>query len=60
MKLSVSAGRKLKYGGTSVALTAIVLALVIIVNLFFALLVQRFSWYVDLTPDLHFTISDVL
>jgi len=58
MKLSVSAGRKLKYGGTSVALTAIVLALVIIVNLFFALLVQRFSWYVDLTPDLHFTISD--
>ena len=58
MKLSMSAGRKLKYGGTSIALTALVLAIIIIVNVFFALLVQRFSWYVDLTPDLHFTISD--
>ena len=58
MKLNMSTGRKLKYGGTSVALTALVLALVIVINLIFALLVQRFSWYVDLTPDLHFTISD--
>lgn len=58
MKLNMSTGRKLKYGSTSVALTALVLALIIIVNLIVALCVQRFSLYVDLTPDLHFTISD--
>ena len=58
MKLKMSTGRKLKYGGTSIAITALVLALVIIVNLIFALFVQRFSLYIDLTPDYHFTISD--
>ena len=54
----MATGRKLKYGGLSVTFTALVLALIIIVNLIVALCVQRFSLYVDLTPDLHFTISD--
>ena len=58
MKLKASTGRKLKYGGTSVAITALVIAAIIIVNVVFSLLVQRFRWYIDLTPDLHFTISD--
>lgn len=58
MKLKSATGRKLKYGGTSLAITALVLAIVIIVNLFLSLFVNRFSWYIDLTPDMHFTISD--
>ena len=58
MKLKASTGRKLRYGGTSLALTALIIAAVIIVNLIFSLCVQRFTLYVDLTPELKFTISD--
>jgi hypothetical protein len=58
MKLKASTGRKLRYGGTSVAITALVIAAIIIVNVVFSLLTERFRWYADLTPDLHFTISD--
>ena len=58
MKLKASTGRKLRYGGTSIALTALIIAAIIIVNALTSLLVQKFGLYVDLTPDLHFTISD--
>ena len=58
MKLKASTGRKLRYGGTSAAITALIIAAIIIFNVIFSLLTERFRWYVDLTPDLHFTISD--
>ncbi len=58
MKIKASTGRKLRYGGTSLALTALIIAAVIIVNVIFSLFVQRFTLYVDLTPELKFTISD--
>ena len=58
MKLKASTGRKLRYGGTSLALTALIIAAVIIVNVIFSLCVQRFTWYLDLTPELKFTISE--
>ena len=58
MKLKASTGRKLRYGGTSVAITALIIAAVIIFNVAFSLLTERFRWYIDLTPDLHFTISE--
>ena len=58
MRLKSSTGRKLRYGGTSVAITALIIAAVIIVNIVFSLLTERFRWYIDLTPDLHFTISE--
>ncbi len=58
MKIKASTGRKLRYGGTSVALTALVIAVIIIINVIFSLIVQRYTLYLDLTPDLHFTISE--
>ena len=58
MKLKASTGRKLRYGGTSLMLTAAIVAVVVVFNVLFTLLVQRYGLYVDLTPDLHFTISD--
>ncbi len=58
MKLKASTGRKLRYGSTSVALTALIIAIVIALNFIVTLVVQRFSVYADLTPDYHFTISD--
>lgn len=48
----------MRYGGTSIAITALVIAAVIILNAIMTLLTERFMWYGDMTPDLHFTISD--
>ncbi len=58
MKRTSSAGKKFRYGGTSLLLTAAIIAVVIVFNVMFTLLVQRYGIYADLTPDLHFTISD--
>ena len=56
--MKTSTGRKLRYGGTSLAITALIIAAVIILNAIMTLLTQRFMWYGDMTPDLHFTISE--
>ena len=58
MKMKTSTGRKIRYGGTSLAMTALIIAIVIILNAIMTLLTKRFMWYGDMTPDLHFTISD--
>ena len=58
MKMKTSTGRKIRYGGTSLAITALIIAVVIILNAIMTLLTKRFMWYGDMTPDLHFTISD--
>jgi hypothetical protein len=58
MKMKTSTSRKLRYGGTSLAITALIIAVVIIINAIMTLLTQRFMWYGDMTPDLHFTISE--
>jgi len=58
MKLKASTQRKLRYGSVSVTLTALIIAAIIIVNVILTLCVQRFTWYIDLTPEPHFTISD--
>ena len=56
--MKTSTGRKVRYGGTSIAITALIIAIVIILNATMTLLTKRFMWYGDMTPDLHFTISD--
>ncbi len=58
MKLKASTGRKLKYGGISAALTALIIAVIIIINVIFSALTQKFMWYVDLTPELLYSLSD--
>ena len=58
MRIKASTQRKLRYGSVSVALTALIIAAVIIVNVILTLCVQKFTWYIDLTPEPHFTISD--
>lgn len=50
--------RKLRYAGTSAVLTALIIAAVIIVNVIFSALSTKFLWYVDMTPDMLFTLSD--
>lgn len=58
MKMKTSTGRKIRYGGTSLAMTALIIAIVIILNAIMTLLTNRFMWYGDMTPELKFTISD--
>lgn len=58
MKMSTSTSRKLRYGGMSVILTALIIAAVVIVNVIFSALTQKFMWYADLTPELLYTLSD--
>ena len=58
MKMKSSTGRKLRYGSTSLAITALIIALVVIINATVTILTQRFMWYGDMTPEPHFTISD--
>ena len=58
MKMKTGMGRKLRYGGVTAALTAAIIAIVIVVNVAFSALAQKLVWYTDLTPDLEFTLSD--
>ena len=57
-KINAATSRKLRYGGVSAVLTALIIAVVIIVNVIFSALAAKFMWYADLTPDLMFTVSD--
>lgn len=50
--------RKLRYGGVTAALTALIIAAIILFNVVFTLLSSKYTWYIDLTPDYLFTLSD--
>ena len=58
MKMRTGMGRKLRYGGVTAALTAAIIAIVVIVNVIFSALAQKNLWYSDLTPELIFTLSE--
>ncbi len=58
MKIKTSTGRKIRYGGTSIVIVALVIAVVIILNAIMTLLTQKFMWYGDMTPELKFTITE--
>ncbi len=58
MKMKTSTSRKLRYGGISAALTALIIAVVIIANIILSTLTQKLMWYVDLTPELLYSLSD--
>lgn len=42
----------------SAVLTALIIAVIIVINVIFSALAQKFLWYGDLTPELLFTMSD--
>jgi len=50
--------RKMRYAGTSAALTALIIAAILVLNIIFSALAAKFLWYIDLTPELLFTLSD--
>ncbi len=50
--------RKFRYASTSAALTALIIAVIVVFNIIFSALGTKFLWYLDLTPELVFTLSD--
>jgi len=58
MKNSAYNKRKLRYSSVSVLLTALIIAAIIFVNVIFSALAAKHLWYVDLTPEQIFTLSD--
>jgi hypothetical protein len=50
-------GKKLKYGGLSIATTAIVIAIIVLLNVVVSMIMQRSPLKVDLTPNKLYEIS---
>jgi hypothetical protein len=50
-------GKKLKYGGLSIATTAIVIAIIVLLNIVVGMVMQRSPLKVDLTPNKLYEIS---
>ncbi len=58
MKNNIFKSRKFKYGATAVGFTCVCIALVIIFNVVFSALANKFLWSVDMTKSQLFSISD--
>ena len=50
--------RKFRQGGISAALTAIIIAAIVVLNLVFGLLAEKFYWNFDLSGGYFFTLTD--
>ena len=50
--------KKFRYGSVSVALTVVIVAAVILLNAIFTALSERFTWYIDMTAEEIYTLSD--
>ena len=50
--------KKLRYGSASAAITALVVAIVVILNVIFTMLCAKFLWYSDMTSSNLYTLSD--
>ena len=51
-------GKKFRYGSVSIALTVVIVAAVILFNAAFTALARKNLWYIDMTPEPRFTLSD--
>lgn len=50
--------RKLKYGSLAVTLTVVCVALVVVVNAIFSALANKYLWYIDMTEEQIYGITD--
>ncbi len=56
--MNVFHSKKFRYGSVSLALTVAVVAAVILVNAIFTALSNKFLWYIDMTSEQIFTLTD--
>ncbi len=57
MKLNVNR-KKLRFGSIAIILTAFIIAAVVLLNVLFLSLANNFRWYIDMTSESLFTLSD--
>lgn len=57
-KLNLRTNRKLRLGATATAVTAVVVAVVVLLNVVCGLLADRFPWTLDLTADQTYSLSE--
>ena len=50
--------KKFRHGSVSVALTVVLIAAVILFNAIFSALSEKYQWYLDMTPEPVFTLSE--
>ena len=58
MKNSFYQSRKFKYGSMATAFTIGFIAIVVIFNIIFTALASRYNWFIDMTGEQVFTLSD--
>ena len=56
--MNVLHSKKFKHGSVSLALVIIIIAAVILINAIFTALSDKYLWYVDMTADSIYTLSD--
>ena len=49
--------RKLRYGGVAVALTALIIAAIVLFNVIFTALAQKYMWYIDMTQNAIYSLT---
>lgn len=50
--------KKFRYGSSSALITVSVIAVVVLINIIFTSLANKFLWYLDMTPEELYTVSD--
>lgn len=58
MKKNIFSNKKFRYGSVSVALVVVIVAAVILVNAIFSSLAYKNLWFIDMTADRMWTLSD--
>ncbi len=58
MKTSFMRSRKFKYGSAATAFTVAFVAVVVIFNVIFTALASKYMWFIDMTADKTFTLSE--
>ena len=58
MRNSFTQSRKFKYGSVATAFTIAFVAIVVIFNIIFTALAQKYNWYIDMTEEQVYTLSD--
>ncbi|MBE6691086.1 MAG: hypothetical protein E7590_07390 [Ruminococcaceae bacterium] len=56
--MKITQSKKFRHGSVSVALTVVIIAAVILINGIFTALSDRFTWYIDMTAEQIYTLSD--
>ncbi len=58
MNNSFTKSRKFKYGSVATAFTVAFIAIVVIFNVIFTALARKYNWFIDLTAEQVYTLSD--